>query len=284
MTGPVNSHGRFSWYELMTTDMAPAAAFYGKVMGWDARDASAPDTPYRLMMAGERAVGGLIGLPAEARKAGATPRWAGYVDVDDVDAAAERVARLGGRVHVPPIDVADVSRIAIVADPQMAMFGLITWLAADHAPAATANALGSAGWHELLAADARTAFGFYAELFGWQSAEIGVDRGGAYQQFSAAGQTIGGIFTKPAMVPVPFWLYYFNVADIDAAAARAKAAGGEILEGPVDVMGGVRVLRCVDPQGAMFAVVGPRGKNAAGFFEGSTARGPSDPTGRRWSW
>ena len=65
----------------------------------------------------------------------------------------------------------------------------------------------------------------------------------------------------------------------DAAATRTKAAGGDILEGPVDAMGGVRVLRCVDPQGAMFAVVGPRSKSAAGFFERSAEAG-----GRRWSW
>ena len=284
MTGPVDSHGRFTWYELMTTDVAAAAAFYGEVIGWGARDASAPGTPYTLMMVGERAVGGLMELPADARKAGATPRWAGYVGVADVDAAARRVAHLGGIVHVPPIDVADVSRIAIVADPQMAMFGLITWRDAEQEPAAAASAVGCAGWHELLAAEAKTAFAFYAELLGWQTAGIGVDPGGAYQQFSVAGQTIGGIFTKPAMVPVPFWLYYFNVNDIDAAAARTTAAGGEILEGPLEVMGGVRVLRCVDPQGAMFALAGPRGKSTAGFFARTAARGPSDAGGRRWSW
>ena len=92
------------------------------------------------------------------------------------------------------------------------------------------------------------------------------------------------MFTKPAAVPVPFWLYYFNVGDIDAAAARAKTAGGEILEGPLDVMRGAWVARCVDPQGAMFALIGPRGKSAAGFFERTAARGPSDAGGPRWSW
>ena len=280
MTGPVSSRGRFAWYELMTTDVAAAASFYTKVMGWDARDASAPGAPYTLVGAGDRALGGLMRLPPEARGAGATPRWVGYVAVDDVAAAAARVAHLGGFVHVPPMDVADVSRIAIVADPQMAMFGLITWLGDDPTHADLATEPGCAGWHELLAADATAAFAFYADLLGWRKAESGVDKGGTYQLFAAGEQTSGGMFSKPAMVPVPFWLYYFNVADVDAAAKRAKAAGGEILEGPLDVIGGAWVVRCMDPQGAMFALIGKRAKNAAGYFAG----GPSATRDRRWSW
>jgi hypothetical protein len=221
-----------------------------------------------------------MSLPPAARKAGATPRWAGYVGVDDVAAAAARVARLGGAVHVPPTDIGDISRIAIVADPQMAMFGLITWLGDDPTRADPTGAPGCAGWHELLAADATAVFAFYAELLGWQKAETGVDKDGMYQLFSTGGQTIGGMFSKPAMVPAPFWLYYFHVGDVDAAATRAKAAGGEILEGPLDLIGGAWVVRCMDPQGAMFALIGQRAKNAAGYF----VRAPSAGSNRRWSW
>jgi len=284
VTGSVGSYGRFVWYELMTTDVAAAAAFYTEVVGWGARDASTPDTTYTLMTVGDRAVGGVMGLPEDARKAGATPRWVGYVGVGDVDAAADRTARLGGIVHVPPMDIADISRIAIVADPQMAMFGLITMREADPERAAAAGAPGCVGWHELLAADANAALAFYAELLGWQKAETGFDPGGMYQLFSVGGQMIGGMFTKPAMVAMPFWLYYFGVGDIDAAAERTRAAGGEIIEGPLDVMGGAWVVRCIDPQGAMFALIGSRGKNSAGYFERTASRSQSDARGRRWSW
>jgi predicted enzyme related to lactoylglutathione lyase len=162
----------------------------------------------------------------------------------------------------------------------MAMFGLITWLGDDPTRADVTGATGCAGWHELLAADAPTVFAFYAELLGWQKAETGVDKDGMYQLFSTGGQTIGGMFSKPAMVPVPFWLYYFQVGDVDAAATRAKAAGGEILEGPLDLIGGAWVVRCMDPQGAMFALIGHRAKNAAGYF----VRGPSVGSDKRWSW
>ena len=85
----VNSHGRFVWYELMTTDMAAAKAFYAKVMGWGTQDASMPGMAYTLFTAGATTVSGLMELPEDAKKMGAKPRWIGYVGVDDVDAAAD---------------------------------------------------------------------------------------------------------------------------------------------------------------------------------------------------
>jgi hypothetical protein len=284
VTGSVGPRSRFAWYELMTTDVAASAAFYADVVGWRTQDASAPGTPYALLSTGESVVGGLMRLPDDAREAGATPRWVGYVGVEDVDAAARRVVGSSGTIHVPPTEIPGISRIAIVADPQMAMLGLIQWLDGREESPTKAGEPGRAGWHELLAANADAALAFYADLFGWGKAGAGIDQGGAYQLFSIAGETIGGMFTKPAAVPVPFWLFYFNVDDIDAAAARAKAGGGEVLEGPLTVMDGASVVRCLDPQGAMFALTGRRSRKVAGFFERGASSGSSGTRDPRWSW
>ncbi|MGA7788326.1 MAG: VOC family protein, partial [Xanthobacteraceae bacterium] len=129
-------------------------------------------------------------------------------------------------------------------------------------------------WHELLAAEWEKAFSFYGELFGWQKVNAEVDMMGTYQMFSAGGQTIGGMSTKPSMVPMPFWLYYFNIDSIDAASERVKAGGGRILEGPLEVRGGW-VVRCTDPQGAMFALAEMRSNKALGYFEPVSSRDPS---------
>jgi predicted enzyme related to lactoylglutathione lyase len=61
-----SSHGRFVWYELMTTDVEAAKAFYGKVVGWGAREA--PGSRYTLFMVGRAATGGLVDLPLDAKK------------------------------------------------------------------------------------------------------------------------------------------------------------------------------------------------------------------------
>jgi predicted enzyme related to lactoylglutathione lyase len=185
-------------------------------------------------------------------------------------------------VHVPPTDVADISRFSVFTDPQSARLALFKWRnPAQRLPAAP-DAAGRVGWHELLAADWEQAWTFYAELFGWQREEADVSGPTTYQPFSAEGQTIGGMFTKPQTIPAPFWLYYFNTDDVDAAAQRVAAGGGQILEGPLETAGGSWVIQCVDPQGAAFALEGPRKNRPLGYFE----RAPQTPSGRgrRWSW
>ena len=105
------------------------------------------------------------------------------------------------------------------------------------------------------------AFAFYRlEKRGWTTPDA-MDMGemGTYQLFAAGGDAIGGMFTKPADVPHPFWLYYFNVGDIDAAAQRVTGNGGKVLMEPMEVPGGSWVLQATDPQGAMFALAGRKG-------------------------
>jgi predicted enzyme related to lactoylglutathione lyase len=254
------SPGSFVWYELMTTDTEAAKAFYSNVIGWSAQDASMPDMTYTLFKVGDVPAAGLMNLPEEARRMGAPPSWMGYVAVDDVDATAERVKSLGGAVHVAPSDIPNVGRFSVVADPQGAALALFKSSNPAQDQPAELGAPGRAGWHELFAADWEKAFVFYAELFGWQKADA-IDMGpmGTYQLFSAGGSPIGGMFNKPPPVPAPFWLYYVSVGDFDAAAERAKAGGGQILNGPMEVPGGSWIVQAMDPQGAMFALVGRRG-------------------------
>ena len=186
-------------------------------------------------------------LPEDAKKMGEKPSWIGYVGVDDVDAAADRIKRLGGAVHVPPRNILDISRFSVVADPQMATLALLQWLMPRREQPAELSAPGHIRWHELFAADWEKAFAFYGELFGWQKANPDSDAMGTYQLFSAGGQTIGGMFTKPPTVPVPFWLYYFNVGDIDAAAKRVKAGWRPGPRGPLEVPGGDWIVQCTRP-------------------------------------
>ena len=68
------------------------------------------------------------------------------------------------------------------------------------------------------------------------------------------GATIGGMWNKPAEVPMPHWLYYFRVKDVDKTIENAKARGGKVLNGPMEVPGGDRVVTATDPQGAAFGL------------------------------
>ncbi len=254
----VDQPARFAWYELLTTDVAAASDFYGKVVGWGATDASTPELAYTMLSAGEVPVGGLMDLPEEGRRLGATPRWLGYVVVDDIDATAGQIRRRGGAVLLPPTD-SNIGRVSVVADPQKATFALVEGLTYGPQQPGGLDELGHVGWHELLAQDRGRIFDFYGELFGWQKASGETDATDFYQLFSSAGQTIGGMLTKLPSVPQPCWLYYFNVDDIGAAAKRVNDSGGRILQGPIELTDGCWIARCADPQGALFALQGARG-------------------------
>src|ERR1700692_855025 len=134
----------FAWYELLTTDVSAAQSFYGKVVGWDVKDASTPEFAYRLFIVGGTPVAGLMELPLDGRKKGATPRWVGYVAVEDLDGVGDLLRRLGGTVYVPPMDT-NVGRLAVVADPQTATLRLLQGLKYGN-PAAKAGGLGRVGW------------------------------------------------------------------------------------------------------------------------------------------
>lgn len=261
----VHSHGRFVWHELMTTDPEAAKAFYADVMGWDTMDVSMPGSPYCLFTTAGAPVGGLMRLP-DPIGAHATPHWMGYIGVDDVDAVVDRITPLGGAVRVPPTTVPNVSRFAVIADPQKATLALVKGLTPNQVPFPEPTASGRVGWHELFAADWEAAFVFYSQLFGWQKKQADVGPTGTYQHFSIGEETIGGMSTKPPTLPLPFWLYYFNTDDAGAAAKRVAARGGKNLYGPIEVPGGARIAHCADPQGALFGLLDRPSRKVVGYF------------------
>lgn len=247
---------KFVWYEVMTSDQKAGTEFYTRVVGWNAQDMPMPGMTYTLLKVGDAQVAGLMKMPGEA--GAAPPFWLGYISCDDVDAAAQKVVSLGGAIYRAPDDIPNVGRFAVVADPQGAAFALFKAARADDS-APAADAPGYPGWRELYAVDGATAFDFYGAMFGWTKGH-GMDMGamGVYQIFEYDGAQRGGMMTKPAEMPRPAWLYYFNVDAIDAAAQRVRDAGGNVMNGPMEVPGGQWIVQCADPQGAMFALVAPK--------------------------
>lgn len=251
-------HGKFVWYELMTTDMKAAEVFYTDIVGWSARDAGMAGMNYTLFSAGDHQIAGLMTMPDGALEMKVPPAWLGYIAVDDIDDLAARVGAEGGTVHRAPEDIPNIGRFAIVTDPHGAAFSLFQ-ADGEPPPHLEQMAPGNVGWHELMAGDLDTAFSFYSNLFGWTKDQA-MDMGdmGVYQIFAHNGQPIGGMMTKPKEVPNPFWLYYFNVDAIDAAIDRAQSGGANLLMEPMEVPGGAWIAQFTDPQGAVFALVAPK--------------------------
>jgi predicted enzyme related to lactoylglutathione lyase len=254
--------GRFVWYELMTTDTKGAQAFYPKVTGWRVVSTPMPGMQYDMWYAGEAGVGGMMTLPEEARKMGAPSHWIGYVAVDDVDAGTAKVQELGGRVYMGPMDIPNVGRFSVVADPQGATIALFK--GQGEAPPESAEKFGKISWHELHTTDPAAAWSFYSAVFGWEKKEaMEMGEHGVYQMYGTKDQTIGGMMKKMPGQPGPAaWLYYTHIPNLDEGIAAVKANGGKLLSGPMPIPGGDVVAICMDPQGAAFALHAPAPKQA----------------------
>lgn len=258
-----NHHGDFIWYELLTSDASAAAVFYGDVFGWTMRDSGQPGINYRLLKASEADVGGLKQINDDMKAGGARPIWLGYIAVDDVDKCVAGITKAGGRVQMPAMDIPRIGRIAMVADPQDVPFYVMRGASNEesHAFAYDRPRLGHCAWNELRTADRPAAMKFYAEQFGWQKdGEMDMGPMGAYEFFRRANSPgmFAGVMTRPKEMPVSLWTYYFRVADIDEAVRRTIAGNGKIVHGPVEIPSGEFAVNAIDPQGAMFAFVGPR--------------------------
>jgi predicted enzyme related to lactoylglutathione lyase len=246
--------GRPLWYELMTTDMQAAEAFYGAVVGWTSTPFEASPQPYAMFTrSGNLPVAGVLKTPDGIN---APPFWAMYVGVPKLEAAAAHIKGLGGSECSPVIDVPTVGRLQMMQDPQGAAFYIFEPADAEQPPEGPGD-VGEASWIELMTTDAPAALKFYGEVFGWQPSES-MDMGpaGKYYMFNRPHGMIGGMMNKPpemASVP-PNWQIYFRVADINAAAERVTANGGRIVNGPMEVPGGSWILNGIDPQGAAFAL------------------------------
>lgn len=255
--------GSFIWYELMTSDPDAAAQFYRAVAGWRVETHSEPEAgmDYRMLVRSDGGfAGGVLGLTPEMCENGARPCWLGYLYVPDVDAAVKAITGDGGRPMAPAFDI-DVGRIAMVADPQ----GVPFYVMKPKPPAGNADATSDAwhpdaeqhiAWNELYSPDLAAARTFYAKHFRFEVNEtMPMGPMGDYCFIDHAGQRIGAMMQKPDAMPMGLWNFYIRVGDLDRAVDAVKAGGGQVINGPMDVPGGDRIINGTDPQGAPFSLV-----------------------------
>ncbi|HEX8905639.1 MAG TPA: VOC family protein [Longimicrobiaceae bacterium] len=111
--------GALAWSELATTDVGGAKAFYAGVFGWECETS---DGEYTVFRGPAARFGGIYPLTPED---GVAPCWVPFFAVDDADAAAGKAAALGGAVIAEPGELPGVGRIALIEDPQGALFQVI---------------------------------------------------------------------------------------------------------------------------------------------------------------
>lgn len=242
-----------AWIDLSTKDPAAARDYYSKLFGWKAEPEKDPQAGgYAIARLGGQDVAGIGGL----QDPNAPSAWMVYIGTRDADATAKKVEAAGGKVVAPPFEVMDVGRMAVLQDPTGAIISI--W------QPQTMNGFGVHGkpnsysWTELHTRGLDSAKRFYNKVFGWGEKVSPIGEGqGDYTEFLVDGQSIAGAMPQEGREPdeaPPYWMIYFEVADLDKAHKKAVDLGGTEMVAPAPYPGG-RFSIVGDPQGAMFGMI-----------------------------
>jgi predicted enzyme related to lactoylglutathione lyase len=237
--------GQFVWHENISNDPGQASRFYEQLLGWETEVWKPGEMDYPMIKAGDQMHGGF-----GTAQGGAPPHWFGHVHVDDVDETARKAEAAGGRILAGPMDIPEVGRFAVIADPQ----GAVT---SAFAPSGDApNPTGTFVWDELLTTDVDSAKSFYGEIYGWTTRDMDMGDGITYTLFQRGDTETAGAMPRPEGVEAPpHWISYLATSDVDATARRAKELGGTVHAGPMDIPNNIGRFAIVqDPTGAVFGL------------------------------
>src|SRR3954462_9828054 len=111
-------------------------------------------------------------------------------------------------------------------------------------------------WIDTSQPDPETAADFYRGLFGWEFEDVmPPDSPGKYFIGRIRGGNVAAVGSIPeAAPPMAMWNTYIWVESADETASKVRAAGGNVVMEPFDVMDAGRMAVCTDPAGAMFCV------------------------------
>ncbi|GAB3678031.1 VOC family protein [Actinocorallia lasiicapitis] len=235
------------WVDYSAKDRFAAADFYEKLFGWETFWEQDPEAGgYGQFALRGRRVAGIGPQAAEGMPA----MWNTYVATDDAEATAARVLAAGGQLVVPAMQVFKAGKMAGFLDLEGAF--IMVWEAIDHPGSGIVGEPNTYAWSELNTRDPDKALAFYPDVFGWTP-----EGGPEYTEFKLDGVSQAGLMRMPEAMPAsvpPFWLVYFDVADVDRAVAKAVDLGAEQVSPFIDSPAG-RLAVLGDPQGAAFALI-----------------------------
>lgn len=240
------------WVDLGVESIDKAITFYSTLFGWHIERGSADVGGYSIADVDGKAV---AGIGPKQGPSEVPPFWTTYIAADDVDEIAGKIPEAGGQVLLEPMDVMDVGRMAIAADPTGAMFGI--WQARKHIGVYLANEPGSVCWNENMSRDFEGNKTFYAAVFGYEYGDMSSDEF-QYATIKVDGKDVGGIGAFPSDVPPEApasWITYFAVSDTDATVDKLTELGGSVLRPAWDTPYG-RMAIVTDDQSAVFALIG----------------------------
>lgn len=241
--------GRFAWHDVMTTDIESAIDFFVGLFGWSIQviDTAQGKGNYRAFHAADRAMGGFVALDPGQDVAS---HWLGYVSVDNLDRVVTASDSAGGFQAVPPTEIPNVGKIAVLRDPSGGAIAPIErQTEPDILPKSTEE--GQICWNELHTPDGVICAPYYAAILGWKPTDRMMGSFGPYTVFSDGTEDVAGMAgSEVASLPFPVWIPYVRVKNLAQAVNRVQQLGGTIWLLPVDIPDVGSVAIVADPSGA----------------------------------
>jgi len=263
ISGSPRLPGKFVWGDLVTSDAAAARKFYGRLLGWTFLDYGTGPDAYTIAMNEERPLCGIVQAPPRAGTNG-HPRWVGYISVPSVARAQKAVLKAGGKEFVAPRKFPKRGEQAIFADPEGAVFGVMTSSSGD--PEDFLADPGDWIWIQLLCRDARKAAEFYRAVAGYEVAE------NSNSQRENDYVLVSEKFARATIMEIPknnpqmrsAWLPFVRVKNVAASVTQAEQLGGKVLLAPRPDLFEGRIAVVADPTGAAIGLLEWTGTVKAG--------------------
>ena len=118
--GIAGVHGTLCWADLLTPDVQRAKSFYAGLLGWTITASENDPSGYLHIRNGEEYIGGMP--PSSFSSPNTPPHWLAYIYVANCDETAAQCNKLGGKTLMAPMNIEKVGRMAVLADPQGAVF------------------------------------------------------------------------------------------------------------------------------------------------------------------
>jgi predicted enzyme related to lactoylglutathione lyase len=249
---PAGPHmpGKFVWRDLITTDLPTAQRFYADLFGWEYLN-SGMDGYVTAVLDG-RLVAGLAAAD-QVRGDVNVSQWISSVSVFSVEETARRAREFGAVIHREPQDAGERGRVAVVSDPQGALFAVVRTPGGD--PPDREPAFNEWLWTELWTDDLDASVEFYGRILGYTRATLEaqvLSRG--YVAFERDGAPRAGLIQYEVEGVRPNWVAYVRVEDVEVTARRAEELGGRVLIPPQDELREGTVALIADPTGAALAI------------------------------
>jgi predicted enzyme related to lactoylglutathione lyase len=243
--------GKFIWYDLFTSDLKAVQPFYEGLFGWSFHETSAGESRVLTIRREGVPIANAVAVD-ESRMKDATSRWLSYMSVADVDQTVIRIEQNRGSIYMPPKDFSDRGRVAVVKDPEGALFAVLTASGGDPPDFAyeTNDFIGSELWARHLEA----AIQFYQTLVAYEVAMVDVGSDKDYHLLVRGDQPRAGAVQIPWDDVNPNWVPYIAVEDVAAVAARVEALGGRLLIAPNPEIREGNAAIIADPSNAVLAI------------------------------